>query len=209
MSDLSIAAHIEPKTYDDAIKHDCWKQAMQNELTSLNQTGTWQIVDLPPAVKPIRCRWIFKVKHNDDGSIERYDRRLVAKGYNQIEGLDYFDTYSPVAKLTTVRFIIALASINHWHLHQLDVNNAFLHGELQEDVYMTIPQRVPHSKPNQVCKLTKSLYSLKQTSRKWYEKLIIILLSNGYKQSTSDASLFIKSVSSSFTVCLCMLLMSF
>jgi hypothetical protein len=158
---LSISTHTEAKTYTEAIKHDCWKQAMQNEITALEQTGTWQIVDLPPAVKPIGCRWIFKIKHNVDGSIERYKERLVAKGYNQIEGLNYFDTYSPVAKLTTVRFIIALATINHWHLHQLDVNNAFLHGELQEDVYMTIPHGVPHSHSNQVCKLTKSLYGLK------------------------------------------------
>jgi len=113
---LSITTHIEPKTYVEAVKHDCWKQAMQNELTALHQTGTWQIVDLPPAVKPIGCRWIFNVKHNADGSVERYKARLVAKGYDQIEGLDYFDTYSPVAKLPTVRFIIALASINNWHL---------------------------------------------------------------------------------------------
>nr|ABE88097.1 Reverse transcriptase (RNA-dependent DNA polymerase) [Medicago truncatula] len=175
---------------------------MQSEITALEQTGTWKIVDLPPAVKPIGCRWIFKIKHNVDGSIERYKARLVAKGYNQIEGLDYFDTYSPVAKLTTVRFIIALASINHWHLHQFDVNNAFLHGELQEDVYMIIPPGVPHSHQDEVCKLNKSLYGLQQASMKWYEKLTNILISTGYKQAASDASLFIKHTHSSFTILL-------
>ena len=107
-----------------------------------------------------------------------------------------------MAKLTTVRFIIALASINHWHLHQLDVNNEFLHGELQEDVYMTIPPGVPHSHHNQVCKLNKSLYGLKQASRKWYEKLTNIPLPTGYKQAASDASLFIKNSHSSFTILL-------
>ena len=120
------------------------------------------------------------MKHNVDGSVEIYKAHLVAKGYNQIQGLDYFDTFSHVAKVTTVRLVIALASINHWFLHQLDVNNAFLHGDLHEDVYMTVPPGVSTSKPNQVCKLSKSLYGLKQASRKWYEKLTGLLINNGY-----------------------------
>ena len=136
---------------------------MQVELTALENTGTWKIIDLPPHAKPIGCRWIYKIKYHADGSIERYKDRLVAKGYNQVEGLDYFDTYSPVAKHTTIRLVLALASLYNWHLHQLDVNNAFLHGNLQEEVYMEIPQRVSTTKPNQCCKLLKYLYGLKQT----------------------------------------------
>ncbi|KAK2409531.1 putative mitochondrial protein [Trifolium repens] len=176
-------------------------KAMQTELSALDSTGTWLLVDRPPHVKPIGCRWVYKVKHNADGTIERYKARLVAKGYNQIEGLDYFDTYSQVAKLTTVRLVLALASINHWNLHQLDVNNAFLHGDLQEDVYMTPPPNI-NAKPNQVCKVVKSLYGLKQASCKWYEKLTSILVSHHYKQAPSDHSLFIKQTPTSFTILL-------
>ena len=126
----------------------------------------------------------------------------MAKGYTEIEGLNYFDTYSPLANLTTVIVVLALASINNWHLHQLDVNNAFLHGELQEDVYMLIPPGGPHSHHNQVCKLHKSLYGLKQASRKWYEKLTSILLQNNYIQASFDHSLFTKQTATSFTIIL-------
>jgi len=199
---MSLHTDPEPKTFTEANKHECWQKAMQDEINALNKTGTWKIVDLPPNVKPIGCRWIYKVKHHVDGSIERYKARLVAKGYNQIEGLDYFDTYSPIAKLTTVRIVIALASMNQWHLHQIDVNNAFLHGELQEDVHMVVPPGVSHSHSNQVCKLNKSLYGLKQASRKWFEKLTSLLLLSGYTQASSDHSLFLKFTPSSFTILL-------
>ncbi|MCI23370.1 retrovirus-related Pol polyprotein from transposon TNT 1-94, partial [Trifolium medium] len=172
---------------------------MQSELSALERTGTWKLVDIPPNVTPIGCRWVYKVKLHADGTVERYKARLVAKGYNQIEGLDYFETYSPVAKVTSVRLIIALASINHWFLHQLDVNNAFLHGDLKEDVYMVIPPGVKTDKPNQVCKLIKSLYGLKQASRKWYEKLTSLLLQHHYVQASSDHSLFTKKTATAFT----------
>ncbi|GAU31820.1 hypothetical protein TSUD_58210 [Trifolium subterraneum] len=199
---LSLMSHSEPKTYDEASKFECWNQAMRVELEALEKTGTWLLVDLPPTVKPIGCRWVYRIKYNADGSIERYKARLIAKGYNQIEGLDYFDTYSPVAKLTTVRTVIALASINNWIIHQLDVNNAFLHGELQEDVYMIVPPGVTCSKPNQVCKLVKSLYGLKQASRRWYERLTAFLQQHHYIQATSDHSLFLKKNGSTITILL-------
>jgi len=112
---------------------------MSNELVALEENKTWTLVDLPPNVKPIGNKWVFKIKHHADGSVEHYKARLVAKGYTQTEGLDYFDTFSPIAKMTTLCLLLTLASMNNWFLHQLDVNNAFLHGDLDETVYMQVP----------------------------------------------------------------------
>jgi hypothetical protein len=175
---------------------------MKVELDALAKNGTWKLVELQPHTKSIGCRWVYKVKRKADDTIERYKARLVAKGYNQVEGIDYFETFSPVAKLTTIRTLLAIGAIRNWHLHQLDVNNAFLHGDLQEDVYMKVPEGVQCSQPNLVCKLQKSLYGLKQASRKWYEKLTALLIKEGYTRSTSDYSLFTLSKDNDFTILL-------
>ncbi|XP_014492169.1 uncharacterized protein LOC106754637 [Vigna radiata var. radiata] len=165
---------------------------MKTELEALNLNHTWTLTSLPPNKHVIGCRWVYKIKYHADGSLDRYKARLVAKGYTQMEGLDYIATFSPVAKLTTVRLLLALAAIFNWHLKQLDVNNAFLHGELDEEVYMTLPPGISPAFPNQVCKLQKSLYGLKQANRQWFAKLSSFLLHHGYQQSESDHSLFLK-----------------
>ena len=116
----------------------------------------------------------------------------MAKGYTQVEGQDYLDTFSLIAKLTTMRFLLALTAIDKWRLKQLDVKNAFLHGDLNEEVYMVIPHDMQVAKPGQVCKLQRSLYGVKHASRQWYARLSSFLISHGYKQCTSDYSLFIK-----------------
>lgn len=179
---------------------------MKSELTALAATETWSIVDLPPGKIPIGCKWVYKVKFNVDGTIERHKARLVAKGYTQMEGMDYFDTFSPVAKLTTVRALLSLASINGWFLEQLDVNNAFLHIDLHEEIYMKLPPglMVPNSSPEttKVCKLHKSLYGLKQASRQWYAKLSAALVSIGYQHSFADYSLFTKTSGTKITALL-------
>ncbi|BBN69521.1 RING/U-box superfamily protein, partial [Prunus dulcis] len=112
---------------------------MTAEITALEQNNTWTLTSLPHGHKPIGCKWVYKIKHRSDGTIERYKARLVAKGYTQQEGLDYHETFSPTAKLVTVRCLLAIAAARHWPLHQLDVQNAFLHGHLDEEVYMLPP----------------------------------------------------------------------
>ena len=112
---------------------------MKAVILALEANKTWTAIDLPPRVVPIGNTWVFKIKRKFDGSIERYKARLVVKGYNQVEGMDYFDAFSPVAKMTTIRLLLALATLHIWHLHQLNINNALLHGELDKDVYHDTP----------------------------------------------------------------------
>ncbi|WVZ17643.1 hypothetical protein V8G54_010625 [Vigna mungo] len=189
---LSITSNTEPNSYSVASKNPEWVTAMSVELDALQANNTWVLTTLPPNKTAIGCRWVYKIKYNSDGSIDRYKARLVAKGYNQIEGLDYLETFAPVAKLTTVWLLLAIAATKNWALKQLDVNNAFLHGDLHEDVYMKVPPGLTTSTPNQVCKLQRSLYGLKQAGRQWYAKLHNFLLSHNYNCSTSDNSLFLK-----------------
>lgn len=131
---------------------------MQEEITAQEKNDTWKLMSLPPSKKPIGGKWVYKIKHKADGTMERYKARLVAKRYNQTLGIDYLDTFSLVAKMTTIRTLIVAAAAMDWHLHQMDVNNAFFHGDLEEEVYMQLPLGFPGVKNGQVCKLNKSLY---------------------------------------------------
>ncbi|KAL2237379.1 UNVERIFIED_CONTAM: Retrovirus-related Pol polyprotein from transposon RE1 [Sesamum indicum] len=198
-SHLSFMAALstvqEPKNYAQAKDIPEWQRAMEVELAALEENDTWLVTDLPPNKKAIGCKWVYKVKLKQDGSVDRYKARLVAKGYNQIEGIDYFERFSPVAKAVTVRLFVALASAFGWTLHQIDINNAFLHGYLDEDIYMLPPDG--YSVPTgQVCKLKRSLYGLKQTSRQWNHEFTTKLLAYGFLQSPNDHCLFSKSVGS-------------
>ena len=138
---------------------------------ALKKVGTWTLVDLPSGKKAIGCKWVFVVKTKADGSLKWLKTRLVTKGYAQTYGIDYSETFSPVAKLTSVRLLVSLATTYHWNLHQLDVKNAFLNGDLLEEVYMEQPPGfVAQGECGKVCFLRKSLYGLKQSPRAWFDK---------------------------------------
>ncbi|CAL1413264.1 unnamed protein product [Linum trigynum] len=188
----SLTSHKEPSSYQEAMQNPLWDKAVQEELKALIDNGTWEIKDLPVGKKAIGCKWVFRLKLHSDGSIERYKARLVAKGYTQVYGIDYCDTFSPVAKLSSVKTLLAVAALQNWHLHQMDVSNAFLNGDLTEEVYMEIPDGLDLGTDykGKVCHLKKSLYGLKQASRQWYTKLTESLLKHGFKQSSSDYSIF-------------------
>jgi len=195
---LFISSKTKPKCYEEEKCYPEWMEAMRAEIEALEVNKTWDIVDLPHNKIPIGCKWGYKVKHKADGKIERYKARLVAKGYTQREGINYMDTYSPVARLTTIRTILVVAAVMDWHLEQLDVNNAFLHGDLQEEVYMSLPPGITTVKSNQVSKLIKALYGLKQASKQWYDKLSSFLYNINFVQSRVDNSLFIRKSETSF-----------
>lgn len=167
-----------------------WRDAMAKEIHSLESNNTRSLCKRPPNKNPIGCKWVYQIKYRSDGSIERYKACLVGKGYTQIEGIDFHDTFAHVAKLVTVRLLLYIAAIKNWSLHQLDVNNAFLQGDLDEEVYMKLPPGFSKSASNHVCKLNKSIYGLKQASRQWFSKFSSTLIKRGFIQSISDYSLF-------------------
>ena len=149
-------------TVRETLSHPGWCSAMVEEMQALDDNDTWNLVQLPVGKKAIGCRWVFVVKVNPDGSVAQLKARLVAKGYAQTYGVNFFDTFSPVAKMAYVRLFISLVATYNWDLHQLDIKNAFLHGDLQEEVYMEQPPRfVAQGEIEKVCRLRKSLFGLK------------------------------------------------
>jgi Reverse transcriptase (RNA-dependent DNA polymerase) len=182
-----VSKEVEPQNFSQAIKNSIWKKAMHEELEALKKNDTWNITKLPQNKKPVGCRWMYKIKYNSDGSIERYKARLVVKYYTQTYDIDYKETFTPVAKMNTIRVLLSIAVNFYWDLYQMDVRNTFLQGTLEEEVYMNLPPGHPHEHDKTlVCKLNKSIYDLKQSPRAWYAKLSFVLIHFGFKVSNSD-----------------------
>ncbi|KAI5327801.1 hypothetical protein L3X38_027197 [Prunus dulcis] len=194
LEDIYARCHmtiIEPETYYEAIEDKAWKEAMDAEIETIEKNGTWELVERPTDKPVIGVKWVFKTKLNLDGTVQKHKARLVAKGYAQKPGIDYNETFAPVARLDTIRTLIALAAQKGWKLFQLDVKSAFLNGVLEEEVYTEQPGGFEvKTASHKVYKLKKALYGLKQAPRAWYSEIDTYLTSCNFKRSTSEATLY-------------------
>lgn len=173
---LLLSINDEPWDFGEAKEKKVWRDACDDEIKSIIKNNTWDLVELPARAKAIGLKWIFKVKRNSDGSINKYKARLVAKGYIQRHGIDFDEVFVPVARIEMVQFILSLAASRGWEVHHLDVKTSFLHGDLKEEVYVSQPEGfVAKGEESKVYKLNKALYGLHQAPRAWNEKLNKVL----------------------------------
>ena len=164
---------------------------MVEEIAAFHSTGTWDLVPLPAGESPVGCRWVYTVKIGPNGRVDHLKARLVTKGYTQIYGSDYYDTFSRVAKIASIRLLLSMADMSSWPLYQLDIKNAFLHGDLVEEVYMEQPPGfVAQGESGLVCRLRRSLYGLKQSPQAWFGSFSSVVQKFSMTRSTSDHFVF-------------------
>ena len=186
-------AILDPTNFQEPAGHQKWKQAMDAEIQSIEWNHTWSLTALPVGAKAIGVKWIYKTKLNELGEVDKYKARLVVKGYAQEYGVDYTEVFAPVARMDTVRMIIAVAAQKGWGIYQLDVKYAFLHGELKEDVFVEQPQCYEVAgKKDMVYKLQKALDGLKQVPRAQFSRIEAYIVKEGFVSSSCEQTLFIK-----------------
>ncbi|KAA0031828.1 copia protein [Cucumis melo var. makuwa] len=184
---------FELLNFEEALQNDKWKIAMDEEIKAIKKNDTWELSTLPNGKKAVGVKWVLKIKKNEKGEVERYKARLVAKGYYQRKGIDYDEVFAPVARLETIRLLIALAAQNNWKIFQMDVKSAFLNGYLEEEVYLEQPPGYSvKGQDDKVLKLKKALYGLKQAPRMWNSRINKYFLDNGYWRCPYEHSLYIK-----------------
>ena len=175
-----IANDDEPLCYQEVVEgsnSDKWKATMKEEMIALGKNGTWDLVELPKGRKIVGCKWVFKLKQGVNDTEDRYKARLVAKGFSQKAGIAFHEIFSPVVKIVSIRIVLALVALFDLELQQLDVKTVFLHGDLDEEIYMEQPEGfLQHRNEKFVCRLKKSLYGLKQSPRQWYKKFDSFML---------------------------------
>ncbi|GJV68588.1 retrovirus-related pol polyprotein from transposon TNT 1-94 [Tanacetum coccineum] len=201
---VSFMVENEPTSYREAVtssEGQQWREAIKSEIESILQNHTWELVDLPPGCKPLGYKWIFKKKMKADGTVDKYKARVVIQGFRQREGLDYFDTYSPVTRITSIRMIIAIAALRNLEIHQMDVKTAFLNGDLEEEIYMNQPEGfIAPGQEGKVCRLVKSLYGLKQAPKQWHQKFDHTMLESGFKINECDKCVYVKDTSAGYVI---------
>ncbi|GKD33442.1 retrovirus-related pol polyprotein from transposon TNT 1-94 [Tanacetum coccineum] len=189
----SVLSKVEPKNFKSVVIEDCWFEAMQDEIHEFDRLQVWELVPPPDYALVIALKWIYKVKLDEYGDVLKNKARLVAKGYRQEEGIDFEESFAPVARLEAIRIFIANAASKNMTVYQMDVKTAFLNGELKEEVYVSQPEGfVDPDHPNHVYRLKKALYGLKQAPRAWYDTLSRFLLANGFSKGVVDPTLFIR-----------------
>ncbi|KAL4030974.1 hypothetical protein IC575_009229 [Cucumis melo] len=188
----SLDSTIIPKNIYTTLDCPEWKNVVMEEMKTLENNRTWEICALLKRHKTVGCKWMFSLKYKAYGTLDRHKARLVANGFTQTYGIDYSETFSTVAKLNTVRVLLSVALNKYWLLYQLDVKNAFLNGDLVEEVYMSPSPRFEAQFGQQMCKLQKSLYGLKQSPRAWFDRFTTFVKSQGYSQGHSNYTLFTK-----------------
>lgn len=190
--EVNITEFDIPLSFEEAIQgkdSQKWKEAISEELQSHSENKTWKIVERKNK-KTISCKWVFSIKRKSNGEIDRYKARLCARGFTQIKGIDYEETFSPTVRYDSIRILLSIAAREKFEIQQFDVKTAFLYGELVEDIYMELPEGV-QADPGMICKLNKSLYGLKQASRCWNKKFTSFLLTYGFKACESDNCIFV------------------
>ncbi|RVX14680.1 Retrovirus-related Pol polyprotein from transposon TNT 1-94 [Vitis vinifera] len=201
----NVNSQVDLKCYDEALQDENsskWELAMKDEMDSLLGNQTWELTELPVGKKALHNKWVYRIKNEHDGT-KRYKARLVVKGFQQKEGIDYTEIFSPVVKMSTIRLVLGMVAAENLHLEQLDVKTAFLHGDLEEDLYMIQPEGfIVQGQENLVCKLRKSLYGLKQAPRQWYKKFDNFMHRIGFKRCEADHCCYVKSFDNSYIILL-------
>ena len=194
---------VEPQKVYEALEDPDWLNAMHEELNNFERNEVWRLVPRPTGNhNVIGAKWIFKNKQDAHGIIIRNKAHLVAQGYSQVEGIDYGETFAPIARLESIHMLLAYASYFNFKLQQMDVKSAFLNGKIEEEVYVAQPPGFEDPKnPNMVYKLNKALYGLKQAPRAWYDTIKDFLKSKGFKPGSLDPTLFTKTYDGELFVC--------
>lgn len=188
-----LATSTDPIYFEDAAKNPKWRKSMDAEIDSIEKNGTWELTDLPTGAKKVGVKWVYKTKLNEHGEVDKLKSRLVAKGYTQEYGVDYTEVFTPVARMETVRLVVSLIAQKQWNIYQLDVKSTFLHGDLDEDVYVEQPPGYKvKGQEDKVYKLNKALYGLKQAPRAWYSRIESYFTKEGFLRCPYEHTLFIK-----------------